>query len=94
MGTVIKTLTITTDDSGLQTLVDQANASIGQLNDLGTQGSTIVAALQATLQQIATFNPQADVTITDAALPSPDPLPSPAPNDTPDTTTDDAIVTS
>jgi len=83
MGTVIKTLTITTDDSGLQALVDQANDSIGQLNDLGTQGTSIVTALQATLQQIASFSPQADVTIADATpIPAPTPAPDTDPNDT------------
>lgn len=78
MGTVIKTLTITTDDSGLQTLVDQANAEISALNDLGTQAQTHVANIQSILSQIAVFSPAATVSVTDPA-PAPEPDPNAAP---------------
>lgn len=70
MAQILKTLTITTDDSGLSTLVDQANASIGKLNDLGTQGEAAVQELQATLAQIQAYQSTVTVEVTDPNSPA------------------------
>jgi len=65
MAQILKTLTITTDDSGLAALVDDANASIAKFNDLGTQAQAIVTELEGKMAAITAYQSSVTVEVTD-----------------------------